>query len=298
VSAPESSDPWARWVLEKRSSGSDPTQTETGRALVEEFRDRVLANAEVAEGDVLLDVGTGDGLIGFAALPLVGEKGRVIFSDVSEQLVEHCRALASSSDLDDRCQFLVTSADNLRELPAGSVDIVTTRSVLIYVKNKAQAFREFFRVLGPGGRLSIFEPINRFGYPWPAERFFGYDVTPVADLASKVMAVYQRLQPPDDPMLDFDERDLLRHAEDAGFGDIRMTVEVAIEPRPMAAGYSWEAFLKVAGNPRVPPLKDVLSEALTTSEKERLCAHLRPLVDRSEGETRLASAYLRAVKQS
>jgi arsenite methyltransferase len=289
-------DMWARWVLEKRSAGSDPTQIEKGRTVVEKFRDRVLADADVHEGDVLLDVGTGDGLVGFAALPLVGEAGRVIFSDVSEQLVEHCRGLAEKLGVLDRSQFTVAGADNIHELPDGFVDVVTTRSVLIYVKDKARAFREFFRVLGPGGSLSIFEPINRFDYPWPEDRFFGYDVSSVADLAGKVMAVYHRLQPPDDPMLDFDERDLLRLTEEAGFHDVKMTVEVAIEPRPMAAGYSWEAFLKTAGNPRIPPLADVLDEALTSEEKERFCAHLRPLVEQSRGETRLASAYLRAVK--
>ena len=42
------------------------------------------------------------------------------------------------------------------------MDIVTTRSVLIYVEDKRRAFEEFFRVLKPGGRISLFEPINRF----------------------------------------------------------------------------------------------------------------------------------------
>jgi ubiquinone/menaquinone biosynthesis C-methylase UbiE len=47
------------------------------------------------------------------------------------------------------------------------VDAVTTRSVLIYVKDKRRASEEFHRVLKPGGRLSIFEPINSFTYPEP-----------------------------------------------------------------------------------------------------------------------------------
>lgn len=53
------------------------------------IRDRILADARVADGDVLLDVGAGDGLIAFGALPFVGETGTVIFSDISQDLLDH-----------------------------------------------------------------------------------------------------------------------------------------------------------------------------------------------------------------
>ncbi|MGH3034907.1 MAG: class I SAM-dependent methyltransferase [Gaiellaceae bacterium] len=291
-------DMWARWVLEKRDSGGDPELVEAGLEWLRAVRDRVLANADVTEGDVLLDVGTGDGLIGFGAHPLVGESGRVFFSDVSEQLVEHCRGLAANSNVGDRCQFIVASADNLSNVPDGAVDVVTTRSVLIYVKDKARAFREFFRVLRPGGRLSIFEPINRFGYPEPEDRFIGYDVAPVVDLARKVWAVYHRLQPPEDPMLDFDERDLLAFVAAAGFSEIRLDLEVRIERSPWSAGRSWDAFLRTSGNPRLPPIAEVLDEALNAEERKRFSAHLRPLVEQSQGTSRLAVCYLWAVKHA
>jgi SAM-dependent methyltransferase len=170
--------------------------------------------------------------------------------------------------------------------------------VLIYVKDKARALHEIHRVLRPGGRLSVFEPINSFDHPWPDERFFGYDVRPVQELAAKVMAVYDRLQPPDDPMLDFDERDLLRNVEEAGFVDIHLMLEATIDSSPWTSGYSWDAFLRVAGNPCVPPLEGVLDEALTPEEKARFAAHLRPLVERGTGTSRLAVAYVWAGKSA
>jgi arsenite methyltransferase len=280
-------DPWARWVL--RHSGGDDRR---------EFRDRVLDNAGIREGDVALDVGTGDGLVAFGALERVGAEGGVVFSDVSADLVEHCRVRAAELGVDDRCQFIVVSADNLTPVSDGSVDVVTTRSVLIYVTDKERAFREFFRVLRPGGRLSIFEPINSFGYPEPDNRFIGYDVAPVAELARKVKAVYDRIQPPDDPMLDFDERDLVICAEDAGFVGIRLTLELSITDRPWSATPSWDEFLETSGNPRLPPIREVLHEALPNGERERFCAYLRPLVESGIGEGRLAVAYLRAAKGS
>jgi ubiquinone/menaquinone biosynthesis C-methylase UbiE len=57
----------------------------------------------------------------------------------------------------------VTAADSLTEIADRSVDVITTRSVLIYVKDKAAALREFYRVLRSGGRISLFEPINVLG---------------------------------------------------------------------------------------------------------------------------------------
>ena len=281
----ERADPWARWVLRPGNELES----------MHPVRDRVLANASVEAGDVLLDVGTGSGLIAFGALPLAGEQGRVIFSDVSETLLEHCRREAAERGVAERCRFLVASADDLVGVEDDTVDVVTTRSVLIYVEDKARAFRELFRVLRPGGRASVFEPINSFDHPWPAERFLGYDVAPIADVVRKVMAVYDRLQPPEDPMLDFDERDLLRHAEAAGFVDIHLTLEATIGSRPWARG-PWDAFLRTAGNPCVPSLQEVLDEALTEAEKERFRAHLQPLVERGEGESRMALAYLWALK--
>jgi ubiquinone/menaquinone biosynthesis C-methylase UbiE len=87
------------------------------------------------------------------------------------------------------------------------VEAVTARAVLIYVDDKHRAFEEFLRVLEPGGRLSIFEPINRFGYFEPPHLWWGFDVTPVMRIAAKVKEFYRAIQPPEtDPMLNFDER--------------------------------------------------------------------------------------------
>ena len=59
------------------------------------------------------------------------------------------------------------AAEDLAPIADESVDVVTTRSVVIYVTEKQRAFDEFHRVLRPGGRLSMFEPINSFAFPEP-----------------------------------------------------------------------------------------------------------------------------------
>ena len=104
-------------------------------------------------------------MIAWPAVQQVGPGGTVIFSDISADLLAYCRSTAGKKGVLERCVFLRASADDLTEIGDNEVNVVTVRSVLIYVERKRRAFAEFFRVLRPDGRLSLFEPINRFGGP-------------------------------------------------------------------------------------------------------------------------------------
>ena len=284
----------------RRRHGKDDVEHTSESEFLRSVRDRVLDNAGISEGEVLLDVGTGDGLIAFGALERVGEHGQVIFSDVSQDLLDHCQILAAEASLLDRCHIVRAPADDLGMLKDSSVDVVTTRSVLIYVKDKSRAFEEFYRVLKPGGRISIFEPINRFKHPQPG-RFLGYDVTPVEDLARKVWAVYERIQPTNsDPMLDFDERNLFDLAEKASFEEVHLRYEAEVKSgTPSGWGThrdGWETLVNSAGNPKIPTVGEAINKALTPDEAERFVAYLRPLVDGNQQRRPTAEAYLWAVK--
>jgi len=286
------SDRWARWLLDIRHGGDAALRQQMLESLYAR-RDEILDKAELRPADTLLDVGAGDGLIAFGALDRLGPSGHVIFSDISQDLLDHCRTAAAAGQLLNRCSFVRASADSLAAIADGSVDVVTTRSVLIYVKDKAAALREFYRVLRPGGRVSVFEPINRLMRD--PDRLFGYDTRPVAVLAQKVRAVYESIQPPDsDPMVDFDERDLVRHAENAGFPeiglDLRLGLKAAKEPCP------WETFVRTSVNPLAPPFSEVLAQALSARESAAFTAVLKPLVESGQGQDRTALAYLTAVK--
>jgi arsenite methyltransferase len=293
-------DRWATWILERRFGG-DASAAEASMRQLAPVRDRVLDGAAIKEGDVVLDVGAGDGLIAFGALPLVGSSGRVIFADVSQDLLDVSRGLAEQVDELDRCEFVLARAEQLEPLADESVDVVTTRSVVIYVKEKQRAFAEFFRVLKPGGRLSMFEPINRFAFPGPEHEFFGFDVGPVSDLAARVHSAYERLSGNGDrTLVDFDERDLLEFAERAGFRDTQLVYEAGIthEAGAFLGTYdmTWDAFLNMAPNPLAPNLAEAVEEALEPDEAERFIAHLRPLYEGRKGTSRQAVSYLRAVK--
>lgn len=278
-------DRWAAWLRERRHGG-DEEALRRALAFLAPVRERVLDNADLQPGDVLLDVGCGDGLIGLGALDRGAE---VIFSDVSEALLEDCRAIAG-----DRARYLVGSATEL-PLADGSVDVVTTRSVLIYVADKQGAFDELARVLKPGGRLSIFEPINRFGHPDPDGRFCGYDVSPVRDLADRVTEAWS--PEVESTLVDFDERDLLRFAEQSGLVGLRLDYEARVDRDPWLRG-PWETVLRTAPNPLAPTLGEAIEQALAPGEAERFSAHLRPLVEAGDAVSRRACAYLAARKPS
>ena len=285
-------DIWSKWLLNRRFGG-DPERLTHVLDYLYPVRDKVLSHINLDGGRTLLDVGCGDGLIAFGALEKF-ESGQVIFSDISDDLLQHVQALARNINLLHRCEFVRASADDLGMFEDESVDAVTTRSVLIYVYAKQQAFKEFHRVLKPGGQLSIFEPINRFAYPEPEDRFAGYDVTPISSLAQKLKAVYRRIQPPDtDPMTDFDERDLVTCAEKAGFSAINVELQIDVKP---PENTDWSTFLHAAANPKVPSVEEAMQQALTLGETETFTSYIRPLVEAKQGIRRSAVAYLWAVK--
>ena len=287
-------DIWAQWLLQRRFGGDSERMKAALNNFLYPVRDKVLSHASLSDDEVLLDVGCGDGLIAFGALDKV-KTSRVIFSDISQDLLDHAQAIALEMQVANRCEFIRASADDLSLIQDASVDVVTTRSVLIYVTTKQKTFAEFFRVLKPKGRLSIFEPINRFCWPEPPHLFSGYDVTPIIEIAEKVKALYLRLQPPDtDPMTDFDERDLIVFAEKAGFKEIHLEMQVEIKPPTEVS--DWEAFMRVAGNPKIPTLEEAIGQVLTSEETEVFVAHLRPLVEGKHGTARSALAYQWAMK--
>jgi arsenite methyltransferase len=279
-------DRWATWLAERRFGGDEEARRESQK-LFDEFRRRVLKGAGIRLGDTVVDVGCGEGLIGFGALDLVGDEGRVIFSDLSEDVLNVCREIAGG---DPRCEFVRASADDL-QLGDESVDVLTTRSTLIYLEDKALTLCEFFRVLRVGGRLSMFEPVNSFGWPEADGLFAGYEVRVVWDVAQKLRGCFGA-----EALVGWDERDLLSWLEAAGFNDVEITFEIEIKPRPMAETRDWDVFRNFAPNPLAPTLQEAMDGKLTPDEQKRFVAHLRPLVERGEGSYRAASAYVRAIK--
>jgi arsenite methyltransferase len=286
------SDRWSRWLLTDRFGGNSERQQEVMNVLLP-IRDRVLTNARLHDQDIVLDVGCGDGLLGFAALDRVAPDGQVIFSDISTPLLARCRSIATDTGVGDRCQFVASALPDLDGIADQAVDVVLMRSVLIYLADKGTAFTHLHRILGPGGRLSIFEPINSFSYPEPANQLWGFDVTGVNPLAEQVKSAMRNSENDQTTLHDFDERDLMTWAVQAGFVNPTLYYEAHIGTDP----HTWpdlDTFLRFAPNPTMPTPEDILDHALTASDAQRLRQHLATRLKSTDRKRRLATAYLTA----
>jgi arsenite methyltransferase len=285
-------DIWSEWLLNRRFGG-DSERMKKGLSLLYPIRDKILSHVDLKENQTLLDVGCGDGLIAFGALEKF-DRCRVIFSDISKDLLDHAETLARKMNVEDRCRFVYASADDLSVFENESVEAITTRSVLIYVADRQKAFLEFHRVIKPEGQLSIFEPISSFSDPEPVDRFAGYDIAAVMDITEKIKGLYDRIQPPGiDSMGNFSERDLINQAEKAGFQEVHLELQANIAP---AEAMDWQVLLHTPWNPKVPSLAEAMDQALTPEETQKFVNHLRPLVESGKGMRRSAVAYLWAVK--
>ncbi|MDD5544754.1 MAG: arsenite methyltransferase [Acidobacteriia bacterium] len=112
-----------------------------------------LAFAELREGDVVVDIGSGAGIDCFIAAQKVGPTGRVIGVDMTQAMLERARVNAKNAGLTN-VEFREGDAESL-PLDDRSADWVISNCVINLAPDKEKVFREIARVLKPGGRISI-----------------------------------------------------------------------------------------------------------------------------------------------
>jgi ubiquinone/menaquinone biosynthesis C-methylase UbiE len=114
---------------------------------------QLLEVAALKEGDRVLDVACGTGLVSFQAATIVGKKGYVVGTDISEKMVEFCQQKATKENLQN--VFFTRLDGEQMELNLGLFDEALCALGLMYMPEPIRALEEMRRLLKPGGYSSV-----------------------------------------------------------------------------------------------------------------------------------------------
>jgi ubiquinone/menaquinone biosynthesis C-methylase UbiE len=285
-------DRWLDWLLHGRDA-EDPDVRVRSQAFLRPLYERVLDGAGLRDGETVLEVGAGEGTLGLLALERAGGAGRLVLSDVSASVVDHLRARIPPSLL-GRASVLLSPVETLSGVDDASVDVVLSRSVLIYSSDLAGAFASISRVLRPGGRLSLFEPLWRFHEPPTSDGdFFGRDLGPLAEETTAVRAVYAAASA---GWADVTAPALVAAAEAAGFARVRALVEAESAPLPPGDDAQVRQALSGRPNPGAPSATEAARATLSPDRAGAFLSALEAAVRAGRGRARSAGVFLSAAK--
>ena len=163
--------------------------------------------AALRPGETVLDLGSGGGIDCFLAARQVGEQGYVIGVDMTPDML--AKANASKARL--KANNVEFRQGQIEALPVddNTIDVVISNCVINLSPDKTAVFRDVYRVLKPGGRISISDIVTEGEFD-PESR---------ADLASWSECVTGAI----------DANDYTHMLRDAGFEDIMIVDKVAAE---------------------------------------------------------------------
>lgn len=300
ASTPVQDDIWSKWLL-SRDGGSEKYGQVLSETL-QRMRDRVLDGARLGADKTLVDIGAGDGLVGLGAIERIGPSLHVIMTDVSAPMLQYIKTVATERGIVGQCAFQECSAESLDDCWDASADAITTRAVLAFVKDKPAAFAEFHRVLRPGGRISLAEPIlqdNAFEVI-ATQKFIEANSANPQIASVELLHRMRATQFPSteaaaakNPLTNYSERDLVRFAQEAGFVEIHLELHIDVAPCLVA---EWDVYLKTAPHPWAPKPGEVLATRYSEAERIHFEHLMRPAI---EGRQTVATdnfAYLTATK--
>jgi SAM-dependent methyltransferase len=177
------------------------------------------ALAELHEGEVVLDLGSGGGIDVLLSAKRVGPSGKAYGLDMTDEMLELAnenKRRAGATNV----EFLKGEIESV-PLPDASVDVIISNCVVNLSGDKRQVLKEAFRVLRPGGRFAISDVVVRGYVPEAVRKSVELWIGCVAGA--------------------LEERQFVELLEEAGFQD------ASIEPTRVYEAADAAAFLTAAG---------------------------------------------------
>jgi len=205
------------------------------------------ALASLKPGETVVDLGSGAGFDALLSAEKLGPEGRFIGIDMTPEMLERARTNAVNAGHARTVEFREGLIENL-PVASKSVDVVISNCVINLSPDKAQVFREAYRVLKPGGRLAVSDIV--LSEPLPP------DIGKLA--ASWIACVGGALT----------EKEYLGYMRSAGFENVDYTRKPAGPLlTPSLQDPMWQAAVELIGEDRINELAHTVFSYSITAEK-------------------------------
>jgi arsenite methyltransferase len=121
-------------------------------------------HADLKEGEIVVDLGSGAGIDIFLAAKKVLHSGKAIGIDMTDQMLEKARENAAKGNYAN-VEFKKGDIEESIPLDSNSVDAVISNCVINLTTNKTNTFKEVFRILKNNGRMVISDLITDVELP-------------------------------------------------------------------------------------------------------------------------------------
>jgi len=180
------------------------------------------ALADLHEGEVVLDLGSGGGIDVLLSAKRVGPTGKAYGLDMTDEMLALARANQAKAGATN-VEFLKGEIENI-PLPDRAVDVIISNCVINLSADKRRVIAEAFRVLQPGGRFAVSDVVCRGEVPDAVRHSMELWVGCIAGA--------------------LEEREYTRLLADAGFTDISVEPTRVYEFKDAGSGGIMAAFIR------------------------------------------------------